>query len=116
MYDNIGRKIKGLARATFIILTIAAVIVAIALIAEVEPWIGVLVLLLGPVIAWLSSWVLYGFGELVEKSCEIAQNVCNGKNTNSVRTAFERTAKIERLRSQGLISEEEYRQAMSEGQ
>ena len=59
MYDNIGRKIKGLAKAVFIVEAIAAAITGIALMASDEiPIIGLLVMIVGPLVAWVSSWLL----------------------------------------------------------
>ena len=76
MYDNIGKKIKGLVKVLFIVESIAAAIVGIALLASDEDliFIGLLVLLGGPIVAWVSSLLLYGFGELIDRVCEIAQN------------------------------------------
>ena len=76
MYDNIGEKIKGLAKAAFIVEAIMAAIVGIALLASDEDLIltGLLVLLVGPIVAWVSSWLLYGFGELIDRVSEIAKN------------------------------------------
>ena len=36
-----------------------------------------LTLLLGPVLAWVSSRILYAFGELVDKTCENERNTQN---------------------------------------
>ena len=68
MYDNIGGKIKGLAKIMFIVEAIGAVITGIVLLATDDDLIfaGLLTLFCGPIIAWVSSWVLYAFGELVE--------------------------------------------------
>ena len=68
MYDNIGGKIKGLAKSMFIVEAIGAVITGIVLLATNDDLIfeGLLTLFCGPIIAWVSSWVLYAFGELVE--------------------------------------------------
>ena len=70
MYDNIGEKIKGLAKASFIVAAIAEVITGIALMATDEDLIlyGFLVIVVGPIVAWFSSWLLYGFGQLIENS------------------------------------------------
>lgn len=82
MYDNIGEKIKSLAKASFIVEAIVAAIVGIALLASDEDLIftGLLVLLVGPIIAWVSSWLLYGFGELINNVCKIAANTRTLKN------------------------------------
>jgi hypothetical protein len=73
MYKNIGKKIKTLAKAMFIIEAIASVISGIALMPIDDEFIlyGLLIIFFGPVVAWVSSWILYGFGELVDKTCDI---------------------------------------------
>lgn len=120
MYDNIGGKIKGLAKAVFIVETIAAAITGIALMASDEDLIpsGLLVMVLCPLVAWVSSWLLYGFGELIEKTCDIARNTHGGvrKSEAQSKVDYERVIKLEKLRSQGLITEEEYQQAISKEQ
>ena len=120
MYDNIGGKIKGLAKATFIIEAIAVVITGIALMASDEDMIpiGLLVMVVGPIVAWVSSWLLYGFGELVDKACDIERNTRSGERKSEAQTKVdeERISKIEKLRSQGLITEEEYKQAISKSE
>ena len=118
MYDNIGRKIKGLAKAFFIVEAIATVIAGIALMAIDEDLIGVLILILGPVVAWVSTWLLYGFGELIDKTCDIERNTRGGERKSEAQSKVdaERINKIEKLRSQGLITEEEYQKAISKKQ
>ena len=117
MYDNIGEKIKGLAIAFFIVEAIAAVIAGIALMAIDEDLIlfGALTLIVGPVVAWVSSWLLYGFGELIDKTCDIERNTRGGERKSEAQSKIdaERINKIEKLRSQGLITEEEYQKAIS---
>lgn len=73
-YENIGDKIKGLAHLIFVVEAIAAVITGIALIFSDEDMIlyGLLVIVIGPIMAWVSSWLLYGFGQLIENSDIIA--------------------------------------------
>ena len=83
MYDNIGEKIKGLAKVMFIVEAIAAVIGGIVLLGYEFLAIGWLTLFLGPVVAWISSWLLYGFGELIDNVCTIAANTKTSKNASS---------------------------------
>lgn len=115
MYDNIGGKIKGLAKVIFIIEAAICVIAGLVLASEDEA--GILLLLLGPAVAWISSWLLYGFGELIEKTSVIAYNTSNANKTApapapQVNADVERIRKLQSLRAQGLISEEEYQRAM----
>ena len=117
MYDNIGGKIKSLAKAVFIVEAIAAVIAGIALMASDDDMVpfGLLVMAVGPLVAWVSSWLLYGFGEIIDKLCDIERNTRGGERKSEAQSKvdYERMSKIERLRSQGLITEEEYQQAIS---
>lgn len=76
LYENIGGKIKNWAKWIFIVEVIAAVITGIALIVDDgdENLVGVLVMFVGPIVAWIGSWILYAFGELVEKTSENESN------------------------------------------
>lgn len=72
-YDNIGSKIKNWAKGIFWVEAIAAVIGGIVLLCEGEVVPGLLVILFGPVAAWMLSWLLYGYGQLIENSDIIAE-------------------------------------------
>lgn len=73
MYSNIGGKIKGAAKLVVFLVSFVSIIEGIA---ALERGIGaaIIFLVVIPVIAWISSWLIYAFGELVEKTCEIAEN------------------------------------------
>ena len=64
MYENIGKKIKGLAVWMFIVDAIGGIITGIVLAAE--EGIFILISIGAPIVAWISSWLLYGFGELID--------------------------------------------------
>ena len=71
MYENIGGKIKGLAKAIFVIGTIFSAIVGIGqIIAAVSVGIGfisgLLTVVIGFLGSWVSTWLLYGFGEIID--------------------------------------------------
>ena len=85
MYDNIGGKIKTLAKVTCIVEVILAAISGLALMVDDEDLIpiGLLVMLVGPVIAWISSWLLYGFGELISKASDIERNTRGGERKSA---------------------------------
>lgn len=75
MYNNIGGKIKVLAKSAFIVETIASVIAGIVFLFDYETVVlGLIIIIAGPLVAWVSSWLLYGFGELIDKVTEIACN------------------------------------------
>lgn len=72
LYTDIGKKIKSWAKWIFVIEAICALIGAISLMLSGEEdllLLGILLLIMGPVVAFVSTWILYGFGELVDKAC-----------------------------------------------
>lgn len=117
MYDNIGRKIKTLAKVDFIVLTILSVIAGIILIASDEDLIltALLVFVLGPLVAWISSLLTFGFGELIEKvsSIEKSTHTVDNNPYEKLKEKNEKQQKLEQLYSQGLITEEEYLRAQT---
>ena len=80
-YTDIGKKIKGWAKWIFILEAIAAVIGALVMLVTAEDWVvsfaALLALFVGPFVAWVSSWLLYAFGELVDKTAANERNTQN---------------------------------------
>lgn len=76
MYDNVGGKIKGIAQLVTWLGIIASVIGFMILVGN-EDTIGLAfaVLIVGCIGAWLSSLVLYGFGQLIENSDIIVSKI-----------------------------------------
>lgn len=84
MYSNIGKKIQRLAAVCAIIGIVASIIGGAVLIKmsdggyyrgvdETLLTIGIAVIILGSLLSWVLSFVLYGFGRLVENSDIIAR-------------------------------------------
>lgn len=91
MFDHIGTKVKKLAKVFFIIGCIIAVIGGSALI-NVVGIVGFLVIPAGIVLAWISTFLLYAFGQLVENSdiqTELMAQKALEKQNRPVRTAKE---------------------------
>lgn len=116
MFDEIGKKIKTLAKVVCALGICVTCLIGIILIAvggnmrygggEGMETTGIIILLLGWVVPWIASFFLYGFGELIDKTCEIAETLKpkeQQENNNEV---------LEKLRIQRLISEAEYLEKM----
>ena len=77
-YEDIGEKIKGWAKWAFVLGAILSVIAAIVVMATAEDaWViivGLVMLVVGPLVSWVSSWLLYGFGEIIDTLDVIAYN------------------------------------------
>lgn len=80
MFDNIGGKIKGLASFICWVGIIACVIIGIVMIVSATSgyrtdsemvFLGIVTMIVGSLLSWVGSFVLYGFGELVENSAEL---------------------------------------------
>lgn len=72
LYTNIGRIIKNWAKGIFIIEAVLSVVGGVIMLFTGEEDFlvaGIVTLLLGPFAALVSSWILYGFGELIDKTC-----------------------------------------------
>ncbi len=80
MYENVGEKIKSLAITIAVIEFLLTAIPGIILMATDESMIltGLIVIIVGFIVAWLSSLLLYGFGELIELTAS------NERNTRSI--------------------------------
>ena len=68
MFDNIGGKIKSLAMFFCCIGVIVSFVFGIVLITKKFFLWGILVIIIGSLMSWIGSWVLYGFGQLIENS------------------------------------------------
>ena len=78
MFKNIGSKIKGLAKFLFWLMTIGCMIGAFFFIAAgfandrnnsiLYILIGIGIIILGIVLAWINNFLLYGFGELIDSN------------------------------------------------
>lgn len=87
MFENIGRKIKVLAQVVFWVGVIGSCVAGLAVLAKMESAIGLLIMLGGGATALISGWLAYGFGELIDKTTEIAQNA---NTLPKIQTAVER--------------------------
>ena len=73
MFDNIGERLKGLAKAVCWIGIICSVITGIVLFASSDRYVdytlpGILIIVLGSLGCWIGSWALYGIGEAAANS------------------------------------------------
>lgn len=75
MFGNIGRKIKTLAQVVTWMGIIGSIVVGISMLSINDDFIflGLLIMILGSFLSWVSSFVLYGFGQLVENSDKLVQ-------------------------------------------
>lgn len=73
MFNEIYKKIKMLAKVITIVGVIASCILGLFFIVADDEFrlVGVLILIGGSLMSWVSSFVLYGFGEVIELLTDI---------------------------------------------
>jgi hypothetical protein len=121
MYNNIGNKIKTFAKISFYVMAILLFTTGLVLLIDTEAWPYAILMVFGPIVSWISSWMLYAYGELVERATSIDSgiNEINTKLSQAHPKGYdsnyvnERLATIERLRQKNLITEEEYQSAIA---
>ena len=69
--------------------------------------IPIIVMVIGSLGSWVGSWVLYGFGEIIERVTDIERNTRGDKNMSDAQFNIKsaNAKELEKLRSQGLITE-----------
>ncbi|MBR6694275.1 MAG: hypothetical protein IKL62_04945 [Clostridia bacterium] len=119
MFHNVGKKIKVLAQVMFYIMLVGAVIGGVALISSDDELVPVAlgVIAGGALFAWIGSVFIYGFGELIDSAQAIEFNTRSDKAVSPIeRDQIEkRRRSLDTLLAQGLITEEEYKNAISNG-
>lgn len=118
MYNNIGGKIKDLTKIIAIIEAGIAISIGLMMMfADDDTFVfGIIIIVVGCITAWISSWFLYGFGEIVENTSIIARNtgaICGKENAVS---NVNRQSELYQLYSKGVITAEEYQKALSDGE
>ena len=110
MYNNVGGKLKKLATVLFVIEACILAIYGVILLSNSEK-LGIIILLVGPIIAWISSWVLYAFGELVDATCN------NERNTREILVYLKGNSdSVSDDESEGVeLIEDEWIDSMAEG-
>lgn len=66
MYENVGSKIQTVAKVFCVLIAFASIIAGFAMWVTTGNGVFSLLMIFGPLFAWLSSLVMYGFGELIE--------------------------------------------------
>lgn len=116
MFEQIGSKIKGLATFLTVAGIFAGVILWISLMAIDEDLalIGILAGVAIAVLSWISSFVLFGFGELVENSNIIAIQMTEEGKRNASLSQSKIKLKESALSQEDLTKISELKKALKE--
>ena len=107
MYKDIGGKIKHAAYIMFAIQAILCAAMGLIYISEKDIT-GFFILVFGILFSWISSWMIYGFGELIDKVSSIELSCTLEKTPKLI------LSDLKKQRDEGLISEEKYQDQCAE--
>ncbi len=82
MFKNIGNKIKTLAVIIFIVGLVISLIMGVLLIGEDMVADGLLIIIFGALVSWISVFFIYAYGELVQRSINIDEKLKNLKEND----------------------------------
>ena len=69
MFDNIGGKIIALAKLVCWLDIIVFLVIGIIVISNRDSvFLGIMIIVVGALLSWVGSFLLYGFGQLIENS------------------------------------------------
>ena len=128
MFENVGEKIKKFAKVfTWIDIIgsfIGGIVYIVLFATTAKPVyggsylyesklliIGIVLMIVGPFVAWFGGLIICGFGELVINTREIRNGSVGNENTNDKKQSLN-TAKLEDMLRRGLITKEEFDRAM----
>ena len=94
MFDNIGEKLKKLAKVEAILGIIASIISGFSTIDKEMVLVGVIIIVVGSVASWVGSWVTYGIGEAVENSEAILYRLRQSESVQNPAHAPQTAAKV----------------------
>ncbi|MBQ9162872.1 MAG: hypothetical protein IJX74_06315 [Clostridia bacterium] len=117
MYGKIGKTIKSLAAVIAVLEVLVAVVAGVVCMFGGSTGIitGIVIIVLGTVLAWISFVMIYGFGELIDIAAKIEYNTSSYEDkatceqADKVSDKNSKYAEAERLREEGVISEEDYK-------
>ena len=114
MFSNIGGKIKKLAVILCILGIIGSVTYAIICFTNSSRYqdltlYGILILVGGCLLSWIGSFFTYGFGELIERTVSIDEQLAHGGGKGG----RNRADTLRQMRDEGLLTEEEYRERLN---
>lgn len=88
MYNNVGMKVKGVAVAFGVIGFLSSVLIGLSLISNGNRYnnntiLGISVIFGGSLSSWISSLILYGFGQLIDDTAALRDHFTPSFRTSS---------------------------------
>ena len=116
MFKNIGGKIKNLAVAITCIGIILSIVVGGVIISEGESTVGLLVMLVGFLASWISTFILYGFGQMVENSDKLVaiEKMKLDSRLDELESKADKADELAKWNKAGFLTDEEFDRKIDE--
>lgn len=86
MFDNIGKKIKSLAEVVTTLGIVFSILAGIVNMINTGFLVGVVFMAIGILLSWISSFFIYGFGQLIENSDQMVSLLKQEKGNGASET------------------------------
>lgn len=98
-----------MARAIFFVEAVGGIITGIVLCANDEALSGLITILCSIPVAWCSACLLYGFGELIDKVCDIERHVRKEDSTPTEKTPVHKEILMSEKHTEPKLKKPPYR-------
>ena len=116
MFKNIGGKIKTLATVITCAFIVLSIVVGVLLMANDMALVGVLLMLVGFLFAWVSSFVLYGYGQMIENSDKLVaiERMKLESTLDKLETKADKADELAKWNKAGFLTDEEFDKKIDE--
>lgn len=116
MFKSIGGKIKTLAGAITCIEIILSIVLGIILMTNDLVLVGVLAILVGFLFSWVSTFILYGFGQMVENSDKLVavERMKLDAKMEELGTKADKADELAKWNKAGFLTDDEFEKRIDE--
>ncbi len=116
MYKGIGGKIKTLAGVITCAGVILSIVAGVLLMTNDLVLVGILVILAGFLVSWASTFILYGFGQMVENSEKLVaiEKMKLDAKIDALETKADKADELAKWNKAGFLTDEEFEKKIDE--
>ena len=116
MYKGIGGKIKTLAGVITCIGILLSIVSGVVLMTKGYVLVGVLVMLVGFLFSWISTFILYGFGQMVENSDKLVaiEKMKLDSRLDELESKADKADELAKWNKAGFLTDEEFESKIDE--
>ena len=116
MYKGIGGKIKTLAGVITCLGILLSIVAGVILMTKSYVLAGIFVMLVGFLVSWISTFMLYGFGQMVENSDKLVaiEKMKLDSRLDELESKADKADELARWNKAGFLTDEEFERKIDE--